>query len=771
MRTIIAVLVILFISRGAISQGVFINEIMASNSSTITDEDGEYSDWIELYNSSNSPISLMGYHLSDDIEDIYKWAFPDTVILPNEYLIVFASSKDRAISGAELHSNFKVKSDGEELILSLQGMKIHTAPPLSLLADESFGLYPDGGSACSILSSPSPGYSNTTPSIQHEILFSHEGGCYSYFFDLEMVSSSGQGDVYYTIDGSTPDINSFKYLVPITLNEEILSPNSIYQIQISPDGYYYPQSQIDVPRILVIRAAIIDNLGNLLSSVVTHSYFINSVGYHITNLPLISICGDPVDFFDFHTGILVPGVHFNSNDPEWTGNYYQSGIDWERTVNIEFFENDTNYLNQLCGIRTHGGNSRRFPQKGLRLYARSDYGMSEFNHQLFTNKNINKFKRLVLKPFSSSWSQSGLEDQISSDLASSLNVDFVSSKPVVVYLNGEYWGIYYLQERIDEHYIENNFSIDEECIDMLENWSGSTIVGSNTEFLELYEFIDNNDLATNSNYNFVKEKIDIDNFIDYQLLEIFIANYDWPANNIKLWKSSCGDNKWRWIFFDGDGSMGDYKFESFLHALNTSMDPWPTNATSTLFLRKLLKNNEFHKSFFNRLEHLLNNQFAFDNIALVYQELIEKINRELIYQTNRFKYPTTLNYGISQMEEVNNFLLNRPCELSNQANSDFSTSIIIPKCIQECNEVLRMSPHPNPTYSVIDLSFYTKNALTGHLTISNICGKQIYSDLVIMPSGFNTLPVKNLNALPAGLYIISIITNNCVYSSKFLVMN
>ena len=147
----------------AIAAGVRINEIVASNQLGLTDEDGETSDWIELYNPGSTVLDLTGWHLSDDPVDLSKWTFPPQSLAAGGYLIVFASDKDRAAAGAELHTNFRLTSVGEYLALSNPAGTVvvdEFSPTFpALMEDQAYGVRSDG--TVGLLSAPTPGAANT----------------------------------------------------------------------------------------------------------------------------------------------------------------------------------------------------------------------------------------------------------------------------------------------------------------------------------------------------------------------------------------------------------------------------------------------------------------------------------------------------------------------------------------------------------------------------------------------------------------------------------
>lgn len=752
------------------AQSLFINEFMSSNSSFTADEDGDFSDWVEVFNGGSEPIQLSDYSLSDDGDNLSKWSFPDLLLSAGQYLVVFASGKDRAESNFQLHTNFSIGAAGENLYLSNNGVVESVTNSVALDADMSFGLYPDGSSITAYFDFPTPGLPNNNMNAA-SIEFSQSGGYFSESFYLELSTAPSGAAIFFTINGEEPDINSEKYEKPLFLDHSFISPDSINQFTISPDDYYYyPESQDGLPKIIVLRAAVFDDGGNQLSEVVTHSYLIESLGFYIPQLPIVSLCGNHYDFFDYDHGILVPGVHFDPENPFWTGNYYQRGNEWERDVNVECFIAGKNVLNQSAGVRTHGGNGRRHTQKSLRLYARAEYGLTHFEYPFFEKKSIEKFKRLVLKPFSSSWSEAGIEDQVASEMASELNVDFTGSETVVLFLNGEYWGIYFLQERIDERYIEENYSTDRDCVEMIENWYGQPVVGSNNDFLELYDFVELNDMAFQPNFEYVAEKIDLENFIDYQLFEIFIANYDWPANNMKCWKSPCYDNQWRWIFFDGDGALGSFDVPSFSHALSTNHETWSTNPRSTLFLRKLIENDTFLDLFLTRLELLTTNQFSYENTSQIYDSIRNEIDDELPLQTNRFRFPASMDFWLGQMENINEFLNLRPCEYVSQAEDRFEAVLQVVQCLSKADEIIAgncgVTTFPNPSNGEFFIFFDQSEEVEANVKVVDLMGRTVYDSHHELIPGMNNFNLAGEIGPAKGVYIISVELNNCLYQTK-----
>ena len=440
------------------------------------------------------------------------------------------------------------------------------------------------------------------------VIFSARGGFYYEVLPLELYNIHPENHIRYTTNGNRPDAHSSLYSDSLVLDERMYSHSDIYTIVDCPEqDFYLPDS---VQHCIVIRAAVFDENDSCVSRVMTQSYFIRALGCDTHGLPAVSLCADSLDLFDYETGIFVPGVHYDPLDPDWTGNYYEEGREWERQMNVEFYEQDNTGINQQAGLRTHGGNGRRFQQKCVKMYAREEYGKKRFKHKFFETLLQDSFKHLVFKPFSASWNESGVNDHICNQIASQLNVESLASRPVVLYLNGEYWGIYYIHERPDERYLEDHFDVDIEHVNLIWAWNPFVDCGTLQYFLELFQWMETADLSDPAAYAYAKTKIDIDNFIDYQIFELFAENSDWPANNMRCWQ--VDDGKWRWIFFDGDACLRWMTFYAFDNALDEGDAVWPSNWRATLFFRKLMENEDFKMQFNSRFHELLNTAFSYE---------------------------------------------------------------------------------------------------------------------------------------------------------------
>ena len=590
------------------------------------------------------------------------------------------------------------------------------------------------------------------------VIFSVPGGFYEEVFQLKLYNFFQQNHIRYTINGNRPTAQSPLYEGTMTLDYSKYSTSHIYTIQISPDDLVYvPDS---VQHCIVIRAAVFDNNDSCVSKVVTNSYFIKELGCDTHGLPAVSICADSLDLFDYESGIMVPGSLFDTLDPVQTGNYYMHGKEWERQINVEFLEvTDNSGINQICGMRTHGNRARRQPQKGLKIYAREEYGKKRFKHRFFENSMRDSFKHLVIKPYSSLYPFSGIQDYICSQAAIDLGLESGLSRPVVLYLNGEYWGIYFLQEKMDERYLEDHFNINLNHCMIVGNWYGLAEYGglvdedgNNIEFVEMMNWLETADLSQDENYQFFCSLVDIDDFMDYIILETFVANDDWPANNMRCWK--VNGSRWRWMFFDGDAAFNNYSLDPFANpipldvfgnATYTGNYTWPSSSSATLMFRKCLENEGFVFRFENRILELCQAPLSYERMSLHYHWIREKMYSEIGAQSFRFGNPPHLDFWNWACSLTDAFLSTR----EEAYLAEWSGFVGLNE-----QEMAALACYPNPSNGEIHVSFESDVAGPCEISMRDMMGRNIFMQSCYLDCGYNVLVIHP--NVPAGVYVLKV---------------
>lgn len=476
---------------------------------------------------------------------------------------------------------------------------------------------------------------------QLSVSFSHDGGICEKPVLLSLELSNNIDDqeaiIRYTLNGNSPDGHSSLYRKPILLDSRCLSSSALYRIQNAPDEHWFCPDRVE--RIVVVRAAAFDRAGNRVSNVETRSYVVESLLGRKIRMPVVSLCVDSSSLFDYQSGIFIPGASFDPENPETTGNYYLSGRDAEKIAHVEFIDGDE-VIAQTCGLRTHGNIGRRYAQKGLSLYARNEYGKKNFKGVL----SMEKDKRLVLRPFSNAWTSAGIQDYFCQQIASGLHFDALFCKPVVLFLNGEYWGIYYLEQKPDEKFVAKRHGFDPDSVRLVRDWAGHTKEGFDSGFVAMMRWLETADLTDPKQYAKISEIIDLESFTDYVLFETFIGNRDWPANNMRCW--SAEGTPWRFIFFDGD-AVRTTKFNAVENALrNDPAQLYPASPESTLLLRKLLENKDFKEKFLTRMSELYEKAFRWSDLsdmdvdmASVFGVVVNELEPEIAYQSARFSNP------------------------------------------------------------------------------------------------------------------------------------
>lgn len=572
--------------------------------------------------------------------------------------------------------------------------------------------------------------------------FSVSGGFYDTSPTLEIFPFYQQHHIRYTTNGNRPTAQSPLYTGPLLLNESLYSASDIYKIQISTDDFFFvPDS---VRHCIVIRAAVFDQNDNCISDVATNSYFIRSLGCDTHGLPVVSLCADSLDLFDDQHGILVPGVTYDPLSPQNTGNYYQTGLEWERLANVEYYDQSPEAINQFAGLRTQGLKSRRFEQKALKLYAREEYGQKRFKHRFFETIPNDSFKRLVLKPFYASFSEIGVTDYLTNRIASSLNLETLASSPVVLFLNGEYWGIYFIHEKPDEHYLEDHLGVDSEQVTILSGWDPIVDCGNPQNYLELFDWMSEADLSDPQAYAYAASKIDIDNFIDYYIFELFWENTDWPNNNMRCWQNDNG--KWRWIFFDGDACMCWMSYNAFDFAIYEGDETWPSSTKASLFFRKLFVNKDFKQQFNARFMELINTAFNYANTEPLFEEIKARVADEIPFQSERFGKPSDMESWNADLERSEWFLKERGERILTVLENFMNWPLL--------DQPMKFTVYPNPISDEIHLFVDSDRYGYEQIAIYDLLGKQVYSQWSVITQGINELSIQL--DLAAGIYVLRI---------------
>ncbi len=685
----------IYVNQNKIRAQIYINEAVSSNKSIISDEDGEYSDWIELFNASDEDFDLEGRFLSDTKNNFTKWVFPPIQLPAKSYMMVWASGKDKIEKSGFLHTNFSISKNGEFLALTdTDGYTILDSVRIPALdSDISFARQPDGSENWQLSNIPTPGFSNIEDEILSPPVFSEPGGIYEESFLLQLSHPSDEVMIIYTTDGSVPSYsglagkqyeykNRYKetfidsdgplieekyqshiYTGTIDLKGLFERDNKISKISTTfhSNPPYLPKSSVN--KSVVIRAIAYKDGEE--SKALTHTYFLQQPEYSNSDVYMVSLSVDENLLFDYKDGISVAGADFGQwrkDNPLAPANYYspanynRRGDIYEYPIFFELYnpKSGIKILEQQLGVRVHGESSRSFPQKSLRLYARKEYGNSRIKYDFFEDKSNTEYKRLILRGFGFF----RIGDPFYQPMVSHLVLDAPISKPAMVYINGEYYGLYDVIERMDKHYFERKYGADRENVDLLYGLA-KVKEGDSKHYKNMIDFIDKNSMKSDANMDKVEEMMDFDNFIDYEISEIFSGNSDWPDNNIEYWRyktpfnpdAPCGlDGRWRWILYDLDYAFGlvdkkDCSFNTFNKAIGNG------NELYQYLPYKLLRNERFKNKFINRFADLLNTTFLPERLEQISDSISLRYISQAGMHAARWSDPDRYQQRVNQVKD------------------------------------------------------------------------------------------------------------------------
>ena len=500
----------------AASPDVLITEIQAANTRTALDDQGSYPDWIELHNPTDIPVPLAGYTLTDDPTEPTKWRLPVATLAPGAFLVVWASGEDRATS-AGWHTNFRLSGSGEYVgLFGPDGQVVDAVTFEEQEVDVSLGRLGTVSDRWVFFPTPTPWTANTTPpqaaADAPTVVLSPGSGRFAGSVTVRLETPVGGATVYYTLDGADPTMGGQAYTAPL-----------------------------DVKETTVLRAVALRD-GEPLSAITTATYLVGEN----TGLPAVSLVTDPAHLWDAATGIYTnPGGR---------------GRDWERPVTVEWLSPEGKLgFSVGAGLRIHGNISRTTTKKAFRLYFRGGYGPRELAYPLFGAEPGQTYDRLVLRAVTNdslpcsalpaSECHGGdavyVRDQLVRDLHGAMGQVAARGHWVEVYLNGAYWGLYNLTERIDDTFLATH--LDYEYWNVVRTWD-------DVEWAASVDWITGTDLSAAAQYERALQQFDIENFTSFIILWLWSGNaeIDWDAARMH----NESDARWRLFVWDAEVTLG-----------------------------------------------------------------------------------------------------------------------------------------------------------------------------------------------------------------------
>lgn len=609
---------------------IYINEIAAAGT-TYIDASGKQEDWIELYNPNNVAVDLGGLYLTDDYGELDQWQIASNISIPAGGYLTFFADKD--IEEGPLHADFSLKSGGEEVALvqllstGLTIIDSMSYDEMSFLA--SYGRSTDGGNNLIFFGEITPDQSNNgaleylaPPS------FSLESGKYSSSQSVSLSHPLSNVNIYYTTDGSLPDVNATLYTGAIN----VTNTQSIRAIAVKPSH------------------------ANSLDDDAT--YLINEN----RNLPIIYLTTDPDNFFDDEIGIYVDGTNgvigYCATEPvNWAR-------DWERPANFKMFMPDGEVAFDVnAGVEISGACSRNHAMKSLAINLRDKiFGDEMIDYELFPQRDHSNYQRLKIRGSGQDYFRLAFRDMLNQTmLFDKVDLDLQAGRSVLLYLNGEFWGIHNLREKYAGEYFEVLYDVDEDDLDIIKSpglaWRDIK-KGDDVIYNQLFDFVSNNALTNSTNYEYFESQVDVNEFTNYWVAMTYLANYDWPANNLTVWRERKEGAKWRYGVADTDGSTNNIlstsaapEFNTFALVNDGNSSTWPNHQNSTLFLRKLLDRTDYRDEFIQRTCSFIELIFNEDRALALTDSIVNLLEPNIQDHLDKWGFDGALGGSVAKWNE------------------------------------------------------------------------------------------------------------------------
>ena len=577
---------------------LIISEVMNSNKKFFAQNGGLYYSYITLYNNSNETINLGDYTLTTDEESKNMYALENKNLKKGEFYVLMASGDTSLSNDKYQHASFKL-SKTESLYLYKKGKITDSMFISDIPIGGSYGRNEKNGFY--YFSNPTPqtmdpvgsGY----PSISIKPVVSTLPGIYNDITSLE-VNISGTGVIHYTTDGSTPTTSSNVYTKPITLNKTT-----------------------------VIRS-ISSEKSKMNSEVVTTSYIINE--NH--TLPVMSISLSPSAFNS------VYGGHIAKNATK---------------SHAELFEDGSGFSID-CGLRLFGGAGRQLPKKSMNLEFSKAFGPSSLEYKVFDNREAIEFNNLTLRSGSQDYPNSMIRDELGTGVVDDYGtIDVLAYKPIILYINGNYWGVYFLREKTSPELVQHHYNVSPEGTNIF-RIDGDISVGSRTSYLNLLDYVNKNDISQAENYEYVKSKLDVENYIDFWIAVGYVFHED--VRNIRYFSNpNVEGGKFKMIFYDLDHAF--YWNDNYFTFMTRPGGITAYHNFENVLIRNLMRNSEFKALFIERLSYNMNEVWSDKNVLGKYNELYNTLEPEMA--RNQTRWGSTKEHWINECNKLEKYLKSR----------------------------------------------------------------------------------------------------------------
>ncbi len=551
---------------------------------------------------------------------------------------------------------FKLARTGETVYLrNSGGTIIDQKTYTSMDTDNSHGRKPDGSSVWCFFATPSPAATNNSATCYSgyasQPVFSVSAGSYSSARTLSLSTSTPGGVIRYTTNGNVPTSSSAIYSSAITI-----STTTTVRARVFASGY-------------------------LPSLTVTNTYFINED----VELPVFTLTTDSLNLWDYNTGIYVMGPNAESASPYFGANFWQP---WQKPATIEYFDAGMNRVMRFdAEIEIFGNYSRSKPQKSFEIKLSDRYGTSEIDYPIIPDKSfITKYDNIILRNSGTDWNVTHFRDALMERIMKTTHSGYLAAEPAVMFLNGEFWGVYTIHEKHDENWIRLNHGLSKSEYNYLRESGSSVRVenGSDASWWTMYNYATTQNPGTQAYYDYMNSVLDIKNYTDYFIAEIFYNNGDWIGewtNNIKMWQPNAPGSKWRYLLYDTDYGLG-LKGSVNDNRLSLARNPIEFSHSSEMF-DAMLNNTTFKRYFINRFADLMNTIFLPSKIEDVMEEFENPMEHDMVAHFS--KWGSNTSTWQTNINTLMNFANSRPNIQRSHIRSAFGLS-------SNVNLTLQVSP-------------------------------------------------------------------------------
>lgn len=575
-------------------------------------------------------------------------------------------------------------------------------------------------------------------SVKGQLTVSHSSGFYEQAILLELRPDDPDAVVYYTLNGSEPDSTAFKYSSPILL-DVVTTENGLSHIR---TGENWIRPEYPVIKGHTLRVAVYKH-HQLIDPLQTFSYFIRPD--HRARFPVdrLALTVDSVDFFSASSGIYVPG------DNE-IFNFHQTGDDWERPVFAELFDDSgASEWSQSLGARIHGRSSRTNPQKSLRLYAKDKYGSPFIFYPVFGTEGPTAQKRILLRAPDRLFSKAMFTDAVVHQTLLPLTIDQMDTRTVAVFINGEYWGIQSLRERLDEQYLRIRYGIDPDKVDIID-WDREADASKGTidEFQKLMTFLSFTDLSSDEGYTELGKRVDMDAFIPFIAAHLFFANEDFPNNNVRMWRERSFGKKWHFFFYDCDGCMRNVEMDPFERFMFERNDGNPVS----LMLSGLMKNADFRHRLLEYLSARLTQEFSPSSLIRQIDRFEQTYAPLMPDHIRRWNAPDGIQEWSAAVGQLRSFALSRASVMGNLLEEYLGKPYKI---------------YPVPVKNELSLHFsIDPGTVRPGIQIFDLRGKSFHPEFQFSGNGKVMAPVDEL---PSGMYVVEVTLGTAVFRERIII--